>query len=214
MRAEASWMNETDFTRDNILEKLVEVIEIQEAISEFVGERLCDHCESPEEDWSERRKGIVKNLKNLMEKYDFAKKLPRSSLGIGVQAVLSYLIKIQMTFAQVMVMIDMIRGESFGEVYLDSMNSISAKTHQELTALKNLTRERIEDPEGSLETLNVILRLEREIDEDNIVICRQISTASVDGETDYTCYILRKIVSELEHISDYIKDAAEIIVDI
>ena len=82
-----------------------------------------------------------------------------------------------------------------------------------LNALKNLTTAMISDNDAAMQQLEVIVRLEREMDEDNIVICRQISVAT-DGETGYTCYIMRKIVSELEHISDFVKEAAEIIIDI
>jgi len=207
-------MNEVVYTRKEILEKTAGILEIQEAISSFVGKRLCDTCETAEEEWTEKRTHILKNLKNLISKYDFARILPRDELGIAAQAILSHLLKIQHTFAQVVVMIDMIRGEPFGEVYLDSMSAISSKTHQQLTALKNMALERISNQEAAIDALQLVLRLEREIDEDNIVICRQISVASVNGETNYTCYMMRKIVSELEHISDYIKDAAEIIIDI
>ncbi|MFW9933145.1 MAG: hypothetical protein ACFFDR_10860 [Candidatus Thorarchaeota archaeon] len=207
-------MNDVVFTRKEVLEKTAAILELQEAISSFVGKRLCETCETAEEEWMEKRTHIMKHLKNLISKYDFARTLPRDDLGIAAQAVLSYLLKIQYTYAQVVVMIDMIRGEPFGEVYLDSMNAISSKTHQQLTALKNLTLERIANQEAATAALQSVVRLEREIDEDNIVICRQISVASVEGETNYTCYMMRKIVSELEHISDYIKDAAEVIIDI
>ncbi len=207
-------MNEEVYTRKEVLEKTANILEIQEAISSFVGKRLCDSCETAEEEWAEKRVHIMKHLKNLISKYDFARILPRDELGIAAQAILSYLLKIQHTYAQVVVMIDMIRGEPFGEIYLDSMNAISSKTHQQLTALKNLTIERISNQEAATAALQTVLRLEREIDEDNIVICRQISVASIEGETNYTCYMMRKIVSELEHISDYIKDTAEIIIDI
>ena len=207
-------MSNNDIKREQILEKLADAIELQVSISSFVGKRLCDHCETPEEDWEERRKDIVKHLKSLIGKYDFAKMLPRNDLGIGVMSIITYLIKVQHTFAQVVAMIDMVRGEPFGEVFFDSMNSISTKTHQELVALKGLTQNRLQDPEACTDSFNAILRLEREIDEDNIIICRQISAQSIDGETDFTCYMMRKIVSALEHISDYIKEAAEIIVDI
>ncbi|MDF1539683.1 MAG: hypothetical protein P1Q69_12355 [Candidatus Thorarchaeota archaeon] len=207
-------MSDEKISREQILGKITDLIELQEAISEHVGKKLCDHCESPEENWDEQRKSIMKMMKNLLGKYDVAKLLPKEDIGIGVLAVLSYLIQIQHAFVQVVVMIDMMQGESFGEIFLDSMNALSTKAHKELTILKTLTQQRIREKELSMDSFNAILRLEREIDEDNIVICRQISAISVEGETNYTCYIMRKIVSQIEHISDFIKDAAEIIVDI
>ncbi len=207
-------MSETVFSRKEILEKTAGVIELLESIASFVEKRLCDTCETAEEEWAEKRTNIMKYLKNLISKYDFAHLLPRTELGIASQAVLTQLLQVQYTFAQVVVMIDMIRGEPFSDVYLDSMSAISSKTYQQLTALKNLALENVSDHEAAMTAFQAVLRLEREIDEDNIVICRQISVASVEGKTDYTCYIMRKIVGELEHISDYIRDTAEIIIDI
>jgi uncharacterized protein Yka (UPF0111/DUF47 family) len=207
-------MTEEEYSREEILKKLVTVLEVQESISELIGKRLCDHCESPEEDWEERRALIMKHMKSLLVKYDFAKLIPRNDLGISAQAVMSDFIRVQQTYAQIILMIDLIRGASFGEIYLNSMNSIATKAHQQLIALKNLALERISNPEAATMALQSILRLEREIDEDNIVICRQISVASAEGEANFTCYMMRKIVSELEHISDYIKDAAEIVIGI
>jgi len=58
-----------------------------------------------------------------------------------------------------------------------------------------------------------VQRLEREVDENNIVICRQISTAT-GGNSDFLSYMMKKIVSDLEHISDYVKECAVIIAEI
>lgn len=203
-----------EFNRQQILEKINTILEIQEIISGFIGKQLCDYCNSPDEYWEEKRKEIIKHLKNLASKYDFTMNLPKNNLGIAALAILGYLQKIQRSHSHVVIMIDMIRGESFGEIFLDSMNAISTKTHQEFTTLKNLVRNRLANPELAIDSFNTILRLEREIDEDNIVICRQISAVSNEGEADYICYVMRKIVSELEHISDFIKEAAEVIIDI
>ncbi|MFW9848413.1 MAG: hypothetical protein ACFFF4_04690 [Candidatus Thorarchaeota archaeon] len=207
-------ISELVLTREEILDKLAKAIEIHENISSFVGTRLCDHCESAQDEWAVKREKITQKLKGLVSKYEFAKTLPRNDLGIAVLAILNYIVKIQHTFSQLIIMIDMIRGESFGDVYMDSMNSISTKTHEQLKTLKELTEKQKDDPEAALECLQTILKLERQVDEDNIVICRQISVITQEEDAGYTCYIMRKIVSELEHISDFIKEAAEIIVDI
>ncbi|MHA2207516.1 MAG: hypothetical protein ACXABC_16815 [Candidatus Thorarchaeota archaeon] len=191
-------ISEVVLTREQILDQLVKTIEVHENISSFVGTRLCDHCESAEDEWAVKREKIAQQLQGLVKKYEFAKTLPRNELGIAVLAILGYIVKI---------------GESFGDVYMDSMNSISTKTHDQLKALRELAEKQKNDTEGALECLETVLRLERQIDEDNIIICRQISVAT-EGEAGYVCYIMRKIVSELEHISDFIKEAAEIIVDI
>ena len=206
-------MSEDILKREEIFEKLVKTIDIHASIGLFVGKRLCETCDTPEEDWAERRKNISGQMRKLLTQYDFAKFLPRDELGISVLSVLRYIIKIQNSFRQLLVMIDMIRGESFGEVFMDEMDTISTKTGKILNALKNLTAAKISDDDESMEQLEVIVKLEREMDEANIVICRQISVTT-ESETGYTCYIMRKIVSELEHISDYVKEAAEIIIDI
>ncbi len=206
-------MTDEVMTREDILDNLVNAIALHEQISSLIGKRLCEDCQSPEEEWEEKRKKITANLKALMSKYSFARRLPRTELGVAALSILNYIIKIQHTFAQIIVMIDMIKGESFGEVYMDSMNSISSKMHEQISTLRKLAEEQKSNPEIALAHLNSIVKLERQIDEDNIVICRQISV-NTEGETGYTCYVMRKIVSELEHISDYIKVAAEIIVDI
>ncbi|MFW9953831.1 MAG: hypothetical protein ACFFD3_04685 [Candidatus Thorarchaeota archaeon] len=206
--------DEKVFKREQMIQGIVSVIELLETVSSFVAKRLCEDCETAEEEWAEKKSQILKQLRNLIGKYDFARYLPKDESGISAQAILHQLIKIQYTFSQIVVLIDMIRGEPFGDVYLDSITSISSKMNQQLVAIKNLAKESISNKEAAIVALRAVERLEREIDEDNIVICRQISVASVDGETDFTCYIMRKIVSEMEHISDYIKAAAEILVDI
>ncbi len=213
MIREVPAISETEFTREQLLDNLVKAIEVHENISASVGTRLCDQCEAGADEWEVKRKKITDQLKGLTGKYAFARKLPRNELGVAALAILTYIIKIQHTFSQVVIMIDMIGGESFDEVYMDSMNSISTKIHEQLITLKNLTAEQKNNPEAALEALRAIMKLERQIDEENIVICRQISVAN-EEEPGYTCYIMRKIVSELEHISDFIKEAAEIIVDV
>jgi hypothetical protein len=200
-------------TRNEILDHLVKAIVVHENISSFVGTRLCDHCDSVEDEWAVKRQKIAQKLKGLVKQYEFAKTLPRNELGIAVLAILRYIVKIQHTFSSLIIMIDMMRGESFSDVYMDSMNSISTKMHDQLKALRELTERQKDDTEGALECLDTVLKLERQIDEDNIIICRQISVVT-EGEAGYVCYIMRKIVSELEHISDFIKEAAEIIIDI
>ncbi len=96
---------------------------------------------------------------------------------------------------------------------MDSLTNIASKVESQFGILKNLAKNSLEDHDAAKEDLEAIFRLEREIDEDNIVICRQITVVS-EGESSFTCYIMRKIVRELEHISDKLKECAEIIIDI
>lgn len=200
--------------RPTILNQLRKIIEIQENIADYIHKRLCLDCDELADDmWVERRKDAFKKIRNLIDKYSFSKNLPRDDLGIMAQAIVSHLLNIQHTFLRVLVMIDMLKDESFNEIFMDSMTTISKKVHEMMVSLNVMISQRESAPEDAEETLELLLKLERQIDEDNIVICRQISIAT-GGDSDYTCYMMRKIVADLEHISDYAKECAEIIAEI
>ena len=206
-------MSKNFLEKEQVVAHLIEVIEIQEDISQIVGEKLCDTCDDIDPEWLEKRKLIVKHLKNLISSFKFSLNLPSNELGIAALAATSALMQIQYSFSQVLVMLDMIRGESFAEIYMDSLTTISTKVKSQFSILKNLANNTLENSESAKEDLEAIFRLEREIDEDNIVICRQITVAT-EGDSPFICYIMRKVVRELEHISDKLKECAEIIIDI
>jgi hypothetical protein len=207
-------MSDEFMDRKTILNQLEKILEIQELIAEYVDRRLCLQCDQvAEEVWVERRKNAFKHVRGLIDKYSFSKNLPRDDLGIMAQAIVSHLMNIQHTFFRVLVMIDMLKDESFNEIFMDSMTTISAKVHEMMTALKVMISQRESNSEDAEESLELLIKLERQIDEDNIVICRQISVAT-GGDSDFTCYMMRKIVADLEHISDYAKECAEIIAEI
>ena len=200
--------------RQTILDQIRKIIEIQEHIADYIHKRLCLKCDEFSEDiWVERRKDAFKKIRNLIDRNSFSKNLPRNDLGIMAQAMVSHLLNIQHTFLRVLVMIDMLKDESFNEIFMDSMTTISKKVHEMMVALKEMVSQRESSPENAEETLELLLKLERQIDEDNIVICRQISIAT-GGDSDFTCYMMRKIVADLEHISDYAKECAEILAEI
>jgi hypothetical protein len=207
-------MSEEFVDRATILMQLEKIIGTQELIAEYVDNRICQKCGNDlDEEWVKNRSETFKRLRNLIDKYTFSKKLPRNDLGIAAQAIISHLLNIQHTFLRVMIMIDMLHQESFNEIFMDSMTTISKKVHQMMTALKVMVNQSSEDSEEIEDTLELIIKLERQIDEDNIIICRQISIAT-GGDSDFACYMMRKIVAELEHISDYVKECAEIFVEI
>ena len=207
-------MTEEVVERADVLKQLENILSIQEKISDYVHERLCITCDdADDESWDERRKAAFKNVRGLIDKYAFSRKLPRDDLGILTQAVVSELLDIQHTLFRVLVMIDIVRGESFNEIFMDSMTTISDKVHEQMKELTMMVRQRAANSDDAVHTLESIIKLEREIDEDNIVICRQISVAT-GGDSDFVCYMMRKIVAELEHISDYAKECAEIIAEI
>ena len=175
---------------------------------------MCLKCgELADDIWVERRKDAFKKIRALIDRYSFTQNLPRNDLGIMAQAIISHLLNIQHTFLRVLVMIDMLKEESFNEIFMNSMTVISAKVYEMMTALKLMVSQRESNSDESEETLDLLIKLERQIDEDNIVICRQISIAT-GGDSDFTCYMMRKIVADLEHISDYAKECAEIFAEI
>ena len=207
-------MSSGPLEKDTILGQIANILEVQEKLGEYIEKRLCLSCEELiEEEWENRRKDAFKFVRGLVDKYAFSKKLPRNELGILTQSVVSHLLNIQHTFLRVLVLIDILQDEAFNQIYMDSLSAISSKVHDMLTALKRMVVQKAENMEESVHTLEILIKLEREIDEDNIVICRQISVAT-GGDSDFVCYMMRKIVAELEHISDYIKECAEIVAEI
>ena len=214
-------MSDDFLTKDEIRTGFLKILDLQQKISDYVDRRLCgqfcDQTAEPEvtqEEWTEKRKKIFTYLRSLMDKYMFTKKMPRDDLGIMTLAVIEYFIRIQHTFAQVLVILDSLRGDSFGEIYMDSLTTISSKVNEQIDTLKHMIEVNVSDPESVKADLEQIIKLERQIDEDNIVICRQISVKTAGGdESDFSCYMMRKIVAELEHISDYVKECAEILAD-
>ena len=207
-------MSEDFADRSTILTQFGKIIGTQEQIAEYVDNRICLKCGATlDDEWVIKRHDTFKRLRNLIDKYAFSKKLPRNDLGIKAQAIISYLLNIQHTFLRVMIRLDMIQHESFNEIFMDSLTTISKKVHQMMTSLKIMATQASENFEEILDTLELIIKLERQIDEDNIIICRQISVAT-GGDSDFTCYMMRKIVADLEHISDYVKECAEIFAEI
>lgn len=205
--------NET-LDRQTILIHLGKIIEIQEHIADYIHKRLCVRCdELADPTWIDRRKEAFKQIRTLIDKYSFSRQLPLDELGIMTQSIVSHLLNIQHTFLRVLVMIDMLKDESFNEIFMDSMTTISKKVHEMMVALKLMISQRGSNSEEAEASLDLLIKLERQIDEDNIVICRQISVAT-GGDSDFTCYMMRKIVADLEHISDYAKECAEILAEI
>ncbi len=215
-------MSDDFLTKDEILSGFLKILDLQQKISDYIDRKLCgqfcDQAAGPEvtdEEWIEQRKKTFSFLRALMDKYMFSKKLPRDDLGIMALAVIEYFIRIQHTLAQVLVILDSLRGDAFSDIYMDSLTTISSKVNEQIGILKHMIEVNTSDPESVKADLEQIIKLERQVDEDNIVICRQISVKTAGGdESDFSCYMMRKIVAELEHISDYVKECAEILADI
>jgi hypothetical protein len=207
-------MSEGFLDRQTILRDIESILATQEKISEFIHKRLCIRCdEIADVSLEERRKDAFKHVRGLIDKYAFSRQLPHDDLGIRAQSIISYLLDIQHIFLRVLVMIDMLHEEAFDDIYRDSMTTISSKVYEMMIDLKKMVNQKSENLDESNTTLEILVKLERQIDEDNIVICRQISVATA-GDSNFTCYMMRKIVAELEHISDYVKECAEIVAEI
>jgi uncharacterized protein Yka (UPF0111/DUF47 family) len=207
-------MSTEPLDRSTIMNHLKSILEVQEKLSEYVHKRLCVNCDDlADEEWMNRRKEAFKSIRRLIDKYAFSKMLPRDELGILTQSIISYLLNIQHTFLRVLVLIDVLQDEPFNEIFMDSLSTISSKVNEMITALKKMVIKRADNLDEAEEILEILIKLEREIDEDNIVIGRQISVAT-GSDCDFVSYIMRKIVAELEHISDYAKECAEIVAEI
>ena len=118
------------------------------------------------------------------------------------------LVKIGGAYQRIFFMIDMLRDVEFGAVFMDSLSSISRKVYDAVVSLKNMADAFPSDPNALIECSETISRIEREVDEEHIIICRQISVAT-EGHPDYVVYLMRKIVGELERITDNLLDFAE-----
>ena len=208
-------MSTGSLDRNTIMQNITIILEVQEKLSEYVHKRLCLDCEElADEEWMNKRKEAFKFIRGLIDKYTFSKRLPRDELGILTQSIISHLLDIQHTFLRVLVLIDILQDEPFNEIFMDSLSTISKRVHEMMAALKRMVMQRADNLDEADQTLEHLIKLEREIDEDNIVICRQISVATGESDCDFVSYIMRKIVAELEHISDYAKECAEIIAEI
>ncbi|MFW9844878.1 MAG: hypothetical protein ACFFEV_09900, partial [Candidatus Thorarchaeota archaeon] len=109
-------MSDDILDRQTILIQLGKILAVQERVAKYVHERLCLKCdEISDESWMEKRKEAFKQVRGLIDKYSFSRKLPRDDLGIMTQAIVSHLLNIQHTFLRVLVMIDMLKDESFNE---------------------------------------------------------------------------------------------------
>ncbi len=106
--------------KSTILKELETIVGIQEQISEYVDKRICVTCDEVADDsWEGRRKEAFKQIRGLIDKYAFSKKLPRNELGIMTQSIISHLLNIQHTFLRVLVRIDMLHEEAFNEIFMD-----------------------------------------------------------------------------------------------
>jgi hypothetical protein len=199
--------------KTEIITNISRVVKALAEISDMVNTELQRTVQNGSPAWHESRHEISKRFTSLPKRYSFSERFPSNDIGIGAQAVLALLLKIEAEYHHIIIMIDMMKGEHFRDIYMDAMKSISTRVHEEIITLQKMTSEYEKNPEALNGGLESIRKLEREIDEENIIISRQISVAT-NGESGYLCYLMRKIVSVLEHISDDIEETAEILTEI
>lgn len=183
------------------------LVEIAAAIDEELCRTVTGECES---DWSTARERVFKAFRALTPKYNISERLPSNEIGLVALEAMSSLVKIAGAYQRIAFMIDMLSEVEFERIFMDSLSSISRKVYESIVALKNMADSYPENPNALTEGREAISKLEREVDEENIIICRQISVAT-EGHSDYICYLMRKIVAELEHITDHLQDFAETI---
>ncbi|MHA2142508.1 MAG: hypothetical protein ACXADC_16165 [Candidatus Thorarchaeota archaeon] len=199
-------LDRTDITKGlaHIAEHLVE---IAEAINRELCKAITGDCET---DWETDRDKVAKAFQKISPKHSISNRLPTNEVGLIALDALSSLVKIGGAYQRIFFMIDMLRDVEFEAVFMDSLSSISRKVYDAVLALKTMADEFPENPNALTECSETISRIEREVDEEHIIICRQISVAT-EGHPSYVVYLMRKIVGELEHITDNLLDFAETI---
>ncbi|MBD3404820.1 MAG: hypothetical protein GF411_01635 [Candidatus Lokiarchaeota archaeon] len=206
-------MSKDNADRETIIKGLSEIGGFLVQVASAVDTELSCPTRCTNSEWDEVRKKTIKHLQKLIPKYSMSLHLPKDEMGISAQAAIASLMKIQYAYTHIIIMLDMIRGDDFREVYMDSLVEISKKVYDSILAFHTAVLD-YDGTQKSIENgLEIVKKLEREVDEENIIICRQISVAT-GGESGFISYIMRKIVGELEHITDYLEDVMEIIDDL
>ncbi len=203
-------MSSENLSRQEILDHLLLIVEKMEKVSEMINRDAAQEVKKEGEEWIETREQAGRYIKEIHDLYSFVKRLPSDEAGIATLSILSILIQIQSSFKHILVLLDMLKGQAFDEVFMDSFRRIASKVHEAFLVLKKMLTTCTSESEEVAACLQEVMRLEREVDEDNIIICRQIS---ITGDASTVCYLMRKIVRELEHVSDFIKECAEILAD-
>jgi hypothetical protein len=181
------------------------LVEIAEAIDNELCKTISGDCES---DWISARNKVSKAFAAISPKHGISDRLPRDEVGLVALEAMSSLVKVAGGYQRIFFMIDMLKEVEFDAVFMDSLSSISKKVYESVVALKKMADDYAENPDAITMGREAIGSLERQVDEEHLIICRQISVVTEEN-TDYVCYLMRKIVGELEHITDHLLDFAE-----
>lgn len=204
-------MSEEVLDKSQIIDGLALIAEHFVNIAAAVDNEICrtvqGDCES---DWDSARDAVGEEFQAISPHFRMAVNLPSNELGITALEAMSSFVRIRGAFRRIVLMIDMLRDVDFHQVYMDSLGSISKMVHEAVVALHTMVSSYGENRDAFTEGRIAISRIERQVDEENIIISRQIEVTE-GGDSPFVCYVMRKIVGELENITDYLRDLAEII---
>ena len=204
-------MSEEVLDKSQIIDGLDHIAEHLVNIAAAVDNEICRTVEGDcESDWDSARDLVGQEFKAISPHYRMAVDLPSNELGITALEAMSSLARIRGAFRRIVLMIDMLRDVDFQPVYMDALGSISKKVYEAVVALRTMVSSYGENREAFAEGRIAISKIERQVDEENIIICRQIEVTE-GGDSPFVCYVMRKIVGELEDITDYLRDLAEVI---
>lgn len=202
-------MEKNRLDKAGIVQEFTKPAKLLNDISSILHTQLCISPEGEKtKGWAERKKEILKKLRKMIGMYSFAANLPATELGLDAHVSISSMTNIQCAFHRIVTLIDNVYEQPFEELYIDSLSSISEKVGEATEVFHRMLMNYSEKQESIPIGTERISKLERAVDEENIIICRQISVAT-EGDVGFVCYIMRKVVRELEHITDDLKDCAE-----
>lgn len=201
-------MTKNKLDKEGIVTAFTKPAAILTEISSILHTQMVTSLEGDADDWKDRRKELIVNLRKMMGLYSFAADLPGSEVGLETHVAMSNMISIQYSFQRIVTLIDSVYEQPFEEVYMDSLTLISEKVGEAIDIFHQMLVDYPEESNSIEEGTKRIAKLERAVDEENIIISRQISVAT-KGDVGFVSYIMRKVVKELEHITDYLKDCAQ-----
>ncbi|MBD3159205.1 MAG: hypothetical protein GF309_10490 [Candidatus Lokiarchaeota archaeon] len=202
-------MEKNNLDKKGIVKAFTKHAELLKEITTVLHTQLCISPEGGEvEEWQERKKELIKMLRKMMGLYGFAADLPANEVGLDAHVSISSMSNIQCSFQRIVILIDSVYEQPFEELYMDSLSAISDKVGEAIDVFHRMLVDYPENPSSIEEGTEQIAKIERAVDEENIIISRQISVVT-NGDAGFVCYIMRKVVRELEHITDYLKACAE-----
>ncbi|MHA2380560.1 MAG: hypothetical protein ACXADS_14890 [Candidatus Thorarchaeota archaeon] len=197
--------------KSQIIDELAHIAEHLVNIAAAVDTQICKTVDGDcESDWDSARESVGEEFKAISPHYRMAVSLPSNELGITALEAISSIVRIRGAFRRIVLMIDMVRDVDFQPVYMDALGSISKKVYEAIVSLQTMVTSYGANRNAFAGGCVPISKREIPVDEENIIISRQIEVTE-GGDSPFVCYVMRKIVGELENITDYLRDLAEVI---